>query len=381
MNEKFWNGFSKFAIDMATLRKATSNIPGHIRAHQYIKPEAFKALSKSINTHDGKVKDFNRSIGIVSKTKKSIGPRFDVSRGKIFAKGDPLKHIPIKSNPKMNSEQREFFNRVALNHERDEGIFARKNKIKKKIDRGATNTDMLRESFQGHHSPEVILREGNLLSSAPEHLSAPSKAIFGEMRGNDHTIPAIKTVMPQYEHGKTRLSRHAIKHISNSLKKKNQEAIDKAYAAIKHRPTPRQKFVEKEVSKLPQDFEKKFKADEKATMKKRANLMNDNFWSGFEKQASEKTAFGFLTRMAVPAMQAMKGFGNRAANWGTKALANKASGGLMKTVGMATQQGGKWMAANPGKAALGAGALGVYGANKLLGGQPNVNVTNRAYYG
>lgn len=100
-----------------------------------------------------------------------------------------------------NPEQRQMFNSIGLGHELDElGV-------------------KISPSFieQGHASPDVILREHNRLTTMPSEYKPTSDA-FNSMRYHGKEERLINKVLPQYEHGRSpRLSRHARKHVTQSL--------------------------------------------------------------------------------------------------------------------------------------------------------------------
>lgn len=231
MKAAFINSFMKMAIDMGTLRKFTNKIPTHIRAKSFLDPAEFsKSISNISDNLKKKVKDFNQ-VKIRNRAPANvidIGPVFNPAKNKIIAKGDILKNPSLKHlNPgNMTGNQREFLNRTLLAHEIDEGKTMRKMRLKNKINRGMTQADFARETFNTHASPGIILREGNLLASAHQDISEPAKKVLNTIRQADQTVPSIQEVMPQYEHGKTRLSRHAIKNISKSIKNRHKAKID-----------------------------------------------------------------------------------------------------------------------------------------------------------
>ena len=100
---------------------------------------------------------------------------------------------------KWSPVQKEVYNRAGLMHELDE----------RKYNVNGVGYGM-------HNDPAVILLESNLARGMTGELAPVGRRIVSERTLLGEVAP-IKAVMPGFEYGKTRLSRHAIKRMSTIL--------------------------------------------------------------------------------------------------------------------------------------------------------------------
>lgn len=80
-----------------------------------------------------------------------------------------------------------------------------------------------------HNSPAVILREHNNLTRLETPSAPETRKLFKHLRDREGTAPAIDATVPElgYAHGESsRLSRHAIRRISDLIDKKQRQGIN-----------------------------------------------------------------------------------------------------------------------------------------------------------
>jgi hypothetical protein len=89
--------------------------------------------------------------------------------------------------------------------------------------------------------------------------------------------------------------------------------------------------------------------------------MNEHFWDGFE-----KVAISALTRGAAHIMGGIRRGAKSVANKALDKATTPGASNLMTNVGGKAYDAANWVAKNPGKSALGAGAVGLGGAGLMM---------------
>lgn len=218
MNKFFIKGFEKTAI---TLKEINKFMP-------IIKKNLIRAKPK-IDTYKGNFNFAKRDGGIYMGPITTSRPYKDEAKeivnnligkgtpqGKIFAKGDTAKLIENITGKKLEPKNREMANKIMLMHEEME------RQALKKGTKGLKN-------YKTHADPDIILRESNLISTLPKEYSKV-KDIFGYARKMDTTASDLEKLIPGFQYGTKRYSRHARKRMNEILKKKglipmNEEEI------------------------------------------------------------------------------------------------------------------------------------------------------------
>ena len=189
--DAFNDEFEKRAVNLAGLRKATM------------------ALQKSTPIYRS---GFKKNKGLVSVSKKILGMNtlnIPGERARIFSgKGGSQRAVKTLSKKirftNMTPKNQEAFGRFGLLHEGFES----------KIKRNSLKL------YGSHASPEVLLREHNLVRTAsPEISQAASnfKKLRGEGTGESRVL---SNYIPGFKYGESsRLSRHAIRRLTPMLKK------------------------------------------------------------------------------------------------------------------------------------------------------------------
>jgi len=120
-------------------------------------------------------------------------------------------------SPKLAPKQQEMFNRIGLLHEGVERQFAAQ-------PHGKINRGRWKAMQPGHLAPEVLLQESGMLATLPKEYT-PVRQAYQKIRGElePPTLAAIQEVYPGYEHGVTRMSRHARRHVGDILRAPIQE--------------------------------------------------------------------------------------------------------------------------------------------------------------
>jgi hypothetical protein len=106
----------------------------------------------------------------------------------------------------MDPQNKEVFNRSMLQHENIERKYSRQ---------GTPNSPQ----YHGHAGPQVLMEESNLVRSLPPQYTQAQSA-FKDMRNHEQNL--IQKIMPSFQYGQTRLSRHARRHINDILQSKWQ---------------------------------------------------------------------------------------------------------------------------------------------------------------
>jgi len=210
----------KIAIGIDQLRKATTKIPNLVRRGWYMNLGKLMEMSKKPNI---KVKDTMSVFSFNPKDGFYTGPMTDPIKKKIFAKGDLTKVLGnygiFLPTEKLTPLQRETINRTGLLHERFEEAAIKKHKTLRNasnyINRNAA--DLARVKFFTHASPEVILKEHNVIATLPKNMRGPINSLLENSRILDQSTAGIRSVFPKFQYGKQRISRHAIKNMTNSL--------------------------------------------------------------------------------------------------------------------------------------------------------------------
>ena len=112
----------------------------------------------------------------------------------------------------MSPKNKEMINRLVTIHEQSE----RKHM-------GAKSPKSSARSFTrkyGHASPGVIIEESNALATLPKKGYGGTKKTLNTLRKLDGTKSLIEGSIPNFQYGKTRVSRHAKKHMMRILKSK-----------------------------------------------------------------------------------------------------------------------------------------------------------------
>lgn len=207
MYNSFFDEMQKIAFSLADARKAVGAM----------KPYLVRRVKK-MDVGTGALADVGP---ITSALKQTKGKSFaNVPQGTIFAKGGVAKVPLVKTNVPVvktvkKPEQKEMLNRIILSHEGLE----RKAVLKSKQLAYGPNMVGPGKTWQTHMDPSIILRENNMLATMPKGYT-PVKETFKQFRDLDATAPLLRKVVPNYTHGQTRFSRHAIKRISQAAERK-----------------------------------------------------------------------------------------------------------------------------------------------------------------
>jgi hypothetical protein len=153
---------------------------------------------------------FPKSQEAKSLIKNMLG---DVPSGKIFAKGDASKLLKDKGllKEKLSPENKNMFNKLMLMHE--------------EIERKAGKKAKELVNFNTHGSPDVILRESNLLATLPKEHQA-LKDVFKTVRNLDQTKNILENSIKGFRYGGQRYSRHARKRMNEILKEKGIKPLN-----------------------------------------------------------------------------------------------------------------------------------------------------------
>jgi len=143
----------------------------------------------------------------------------------IYTKGEPIKlinnalkfqaaffnrKVPFR---KLRGRQREIVNRILGLHEGFE--------IKTPMSFAAKT-----QRFGSHAHPSVLLRESNIIATLPKSYKRVAQG-FKELR-NFGESDAMSKMVPGFEYGTTRLSRHAIRRIGNIMAKKLSKDVQES---------------------------------------------------------------------------------------------------------------------------------------------------------
>jgi len=200
-------GFVKTAINMNKLVEMSNKVK-KVRGKILITNDGIEFTAKR---HSKNVLHRNRD-GVAL----DVSPAVSTESGKLYAAGDMNRLVQksdiFDSPPVKSGKAKNMINRTVLLHEADE--------LKSMKRRKLTAETAPLSTFGGHASIDVIMRESNLVRSLPSPEKKEVTKFFKSFREMDHTIPGIQMVMPNFEYGKTRLSRHARKRIYNLFEKK-----------------------------------------------------------------------------------------------------------------------------------------------------------------
>ncbi|MCJ7521639.1 MAG: hypothetical protein MUP21_05440 [Dehalococcoidia bacterium] len=217
----FWDGFEKRALNLATARAAMGRFKdklirrapklnmGSLSEHMEGKTPKEKLLSLSkdkLSTGGAPLRGMGPAMNAQSTV--SSHPQANL---KTFAQGDALKDLKGfgMDVPAMDRSNKEMTNRMMHLHEQAE---------RKSFGKAKT-------MWAGAHAdPRVILEEGNMLATLPKGHEA-TKEVFHTLRGEDSTKALLEAGLPGYEYGKTRLSRHGVKHMRRILEGKGMQAV------------------------------------------------------------------------------------------------------------------------------------------------------------
>lgn len=245
---EFWNGFEKRSWNLAQARlanKATvapnlirrgyAAIPGKSELGVFHKRHAY---NPSVIEMGGKSPIYVGPVSIprgvkrVDKASEGYTQHIDnfteAARGKILAHGPsterltpsmkgipiPKEHLPPKVTAGWTPEQKEMYNRSVLQHEGDELKYGRKP--------GAEST-----AYAGHISPQVLLEDSNRIATMPSEF-APVKEQMIASRA-DYGLPKD---IRGFEFGKTRVSRHARKRLSEIVLNRAADERARIQAAV-----------------------------------------------------------------------------------------------------------------------------------------------------
>lgn len=235
----FWQEFYKNAASLTDLRKFTGNkISKRVKA-EYLFDDSkimgateamYKMPFKELKKQKMYVASIAKKIPKGDQNMRAIGPAVDatqkgqpiIARGSIYDKPDAKFWLQLFYRKKLKPKEKEFMNRAWMAHELDEKKMVRKMRLTSQKMLNSTPNEFQAKTFNTHMSPGIILREGNLLATAPKNYSQPTKKLLQAARENDYTAHEIRGVIPNYVHGETRLSRHAIKHVENGIKRRNE---------------------------------------------------------------------------------------------------------------------------------------------------------------
>ena len=132
--------------------------------------------------------------------KTRVGKGFGKIMQESLEKGYPkLDKYKSKAGKASSAKNKEAINRIVGVHEGIEKIVGKKNRKGFKAER-----------FSGHLSPDVLLRESNIVSTLPKELRG-AKAYFQNLRAGEGAD--MKKMFPGFEYGKGRISRHARKRL------------------------------------------------------------------------------------------------------------------------------------------------------------------------
>lgn len=197
----------KQAVSISALRKADKALPVLRAGFDVKNPTAALFGAKTQINVFRKPKSHFTAMADTKATKGIIAPNIV---GNIMAKGDVVKHfkevMPGFKVKSMNPVNREATNRIARLHE---GMELR---VGKKLKNKAP------KMFHGHLSPEVVLRESNIMATLPKELKQ-TRQTFVKLRGASGEIRALRDVIPDFKYGKERLSRHQIKNLTRIMEK------------------------------------------------------------------------------------------------------------------------------------------------------------------
>jgi len=211
----FWEGFEKQALNLRSARRAVNALKPNI-----IKKDMGTVISSRAQRG---VSPFKTGPATLIPFKNQTSTRMKdhpfrnvpSSQRKIFAKGPMSKAAPRSSElsdplRKMDPKNKEMTNRVTLMHE---GLERKALKQQK-----GNNYNPNKAS---HANLGVILRENNMVSTLPKGFE-DTKKVFSQMRDMDNTKNVIEKAVPGFQYGKTRLSRHAVKRVEQTLKRKGE---------------------------------------------------------------------------------------------------------------------------------------------------------------
>lgn len=220
----------KEAVDLATLRRATGKLakPYLMRGGQAITgletgdPKLIVRSSRGVRRHGGIGPTYMPKVMSDPETKETLeafmpgGSGIPSAAGHIMTGGgltNTLKQMDPEFS-RLSGKNKEVLDRVGLMHEVFERHAAKK-----------LNPSQLVNPFNRwkmHVSPEVLLREHNLVTTLPrEHdLVRAGMRGFRDMGGE---TGAIKEAIPAFEYGAgPRFSRHAIKNLTRILQEKHR---------------------------------------------------------------------------------------------------------------------------------------------------------------
>jgi len=262
----FYEGFEKRSVDLKGLRKAwdatvkphmmrrihrKAQGPAYLRGLDNVK--SFSALKRLAGERGREDKDFlsgfekslkrkghgligikGSSTGLLSKMEGNYMKEKKRAMGRLFSKTKRedkeaykkslgrLKGFR-KAEARLTPKSKEAVNRLVGVHEGIERHLAKKKKLP-----GGT--------FASHISPEVLLRESNIVSTLPKDLKG-AKNFFKTMRGYSGETEKLKEMFPGFEYGKGRISRHARKRMMERAVEKGRtkpgvtHMIDSAFAS------------------------------------------------------------------------------------------------------------------------------------------------------
>lgn len=194
----------KVAISMAKLRQISNKV-NKVRGNLLIDD----TFTSSVLA--GK----KRSKTLQNQGYNNFGPMTDISGKNIYVAGDVSSNKALKASGKVPSvklnKSKEMINRAVILHESDEVKAIARRKINKE--------NVAAKVVGGHASADVIMRESNLVRSLPPN-NGEVRKFFKPLREADSSLAQIQSVMPNFEYGKTRLSRHARKNILKMLEPK-----------------------------------------------------------------------------------------------------------------------------------------------------------------
>ena len=216
----FTLGFKKIALDLRGARTAG------------------KRLAKNVVRREAGV--VHAALGIqpkadvLRKSKTTLGPAFNSSTNKIHFNSDLTKklreHGHTGKTPRGGA-QKEMTNRVALLHEQSEKKHTN-GLAKSKKAYFKHHAYALNGMFAGHAHPGVILEESNTMRSLPKKYKSVAN-LHHKMREKDATKSFLENRFPGFEYGKTRVSRHAKKRMSEAIGKDKKKQLDSFMSGFK----------------------------------------------------------------------------------------------------------------------------------------------------